>query len=537
MATYLIKNIRYFIFIIVFGMSAACVGVVVQFLKGSVLDSALEFDFDSTLVYILLLFALIAAEIILYWLCLKISNSFVVKCMKDLKCDFFSSLLNQNYIKFREKSESEYVSTYTKSMEVIENSWFRTLPIFVEILSRVVFVSAGLFILDWRLAIVTLFLLSTPIYIPKLIEAKLINSQNKAVASIEKNIEHFTEWMQAFETIKNFNISSKIRKMYQDSIQNAAHDDLANRNLSTVSRIIMMCISYFSYFIVIAFSAYLVFDGTFSAGSFFIAIGMIDQLSYPLISLSGLVQNIVSVKDIANNLQPLDANQLEIYPALNSNEKYDSIDFNDSILFDNVSFSYPESNEKLLSNFTLKLPKGSKTLITGASGKGKTTLLNLLFSYYQPSKGSVTIDGQNVHNLSVYHMNTIVRQEPHLFADTVRNNLTLYSDMEDETLIRVLSHVNLQKMANVDGLNKQIELGGKNLSGGEKKRISLARALLRNSPILLLDEPLANLDEANIDSLEDLILSIKDRTVIVVSHHFSHDKLCAFDYHIDLDEE
>ncbi|MCL2717979.1 MAG: ABC transporter ATP-binding protein/permease [Lachnospiraceae bacterium] len=534
MKVYLKRNKKMFIFIILFSVLTACTGVFVQFLKGSVLDSALNLSINETLLYAVLLFALISVEILFFWLYCKTSNNFVVKCMKALKLDFFSSLLKKDYVGFRNKSEAEYISTYTKSMAVLEQKWFSTLPVFFEILSRIIFVSIGLFILDWRLAIITLFLLSTPIYIPKLIKNKLVKAQNKAVASTEKNIEYFTEWIQAFETIKNFNIVSKIQKMFQGSMQKAVYDDLANRNLNTISRIIMMCISYFSYFIVIAFSAYLVLDGTFSAGDFFIAIGMIDQLSYPLISLSGLVQNIISVKDIAGNVISFSAELPE--DDTNNKENKDIETFDEYILFEKIYFSYPDSSEILLNNFNLNLPKGSKTLITGASGRGKSTLLNLLFAYYTPNQGCIKIDGKDLNDINIYDLISIVRQEPHMFADTLRNNLTLYDDIQDDVLIDMLKRVNLVKIANIDDLNKKIELGGKNLSGGEKKRIALARTLLRETSILLFDEPLANLDEANVDSIEDLILSIEDKTIIVVSHHFSANKLNAFDYHIDLDK-
>jgi len=154
-------------------MSTACVGVFVQFMKGSVLDSALELNARLTLIYALFLFALIAFEITFFFLYCKSSNRFVTRCMKSLKIDFFRSLMAKSYVKFRDVSESEHTATYTKSIDTLEENWFSTLPVFVEILSRVIFVSIGLFILDWRLALITMFLLSTPIYVPKLIEKKL----------------------------------------------------------------------------------------------------------------------------------------------------------------------------------------------------------------------------------------------------------------------------------------------------------------------------------------------------------------------------
>lgn len=121
-----------------------------------------------------------------------------------------------------------------------------------------------------------------------------------------------------------------------------------------------------------------------------------------------------------------------------------------------------------------------------------------------------------------------MRQEPFLFEDTLRNNLTMFQPLSDQSLIEMLQSVGLHQFASVDKLDAMINPGGDNLSGGEKKRIGLARSLLRDSPILILDEPLANLDDENVSNIENLILSITDRTVIVISHQFSIEKHSSF---------
>ena len=120
-----------------------------------------------------------------------------------------------------------------------------------------------------------------------------------------------------------------------------------------------------------------------------------------------------------------------------------------------------------------------------------------------------------------------------MFHDTLRNNLTMYQDVLDSKLFEVLKSVGLDRYANNQALDGIITENGANFSGGEKKRICLARALLRETDVLILDEPLANLDDATAERVEDLLLSIKDKTVLVVSHQFSLDKLSAFDEVVD----
>ena len=124
---------------------------------------------------------------------------------------------------------------------------------------------------------------------------------------------------------------------------------------------------------------------------------------------------------------------------------------------------------------------------------------------------------------------TVVRQEAVLFRDTMRNNLTMFSDIPDGKLIEVLNDLGLSKFANTEALDELITENGANLSGGEKKRICLARALLRDTDVLILDEPLANLDDATAKKIEDLLLSIKGKLMLVVSHQFTEEKLSNFD--------
>ena len=130
---------------------------------------------------------------------------------------------------------------------------------------------------------------------------------------------------------------------------------------------------------------------------------------------------------------------------------------------------------------------------------------------------------------STYDCMTVVRQEAILFRDTLRNNLTMFRHIPDETLRTMLEDLGLSKFATREALDGLIAENGANLSGGEKKRICLARALLRDTDVLILDEPLANLDDATAKLIEDLLLSIPKKLLIVVSHQFSEEKLSRFD--------
>ena len=305
---------------------------------------------------------------------------------------------------------------------------------------------------------------------------------------------------------------------------------LKDRKLSAVSQLVTTLISYLSYFIVMICATWLVLTGEFSAGQFFVAIGMIDQLSYPLISLAEVIRQLVAIKPTCDAMNKF----LEV--SLEEQDKNSLQGLDSAVEFKNITFSY--GNQKpILQNFNFTIKKGKRYLLKGPSGCGKTTAVNLLLRYYNIDSGELLIDGQGIESFDrTYDCVTVVRQEAVLFHDTLRNNLTMYREITDKKLIALLSDLGLNKYANIESLNSVVTEDGTNFSGGEKKRICLARALLRDTDVLILDEPLANLDEETSRKIEDIFLAISDRTVIVVSHQFSEEKVGEFYQVLDFEK-
>lgn len=281
--------------------------------------------------------------------------------------------------------------------------------------------------------------------------------------------------------------------------------------------------SYLSYFIVLASSSWLVLSGTFSAGDFFVAVGMIDQLSYPLISLAGIIRRLVAIKPSCDAMEQFvsqsgERAQTRSLPGVER-----------EICCRNVSFGYTDDRQ-LLPGFSFKTERSGKYLIKGPSGCGKTTAVNLLLRYHDVTDGMIAVDGVPITEYdTTYAAMTVVRQEAVLFHDTLRNNLTMYGDISDSRLMDMLKSVGLDRYANVRSLDTVIMEHGANLSGGEKKRICLARALLRDTGVLILDEPLANLDDSTARKIEDLLLSVSGKLVLVVSHQFTEEKYSLSD--------
>lgn len=251
--------------------------------------------------------------------------------------------------------------------------------------------------------------------------------------------------------------------------------------------------------------------------------GMIDQLSYPIISLSYFIQDLISSKPVYLAL----LKEIDYTVSTSSNQHLDPTKF-EHLTFNNISFGYADN--KILTNLNLSFSVNNKYLIRGKSGSGKTTVINLLLKYYQPKIGTISVNDMSLNDLgNLNDIITVMWQDAILFEDTLRNNLTMYQEYNDNHLFEILNSVGLDVYANSESLDMMINENGTNLSGGERRRITLARSLLRDTPILILDEPLANLDDLNAQLIESYLLNIKNRLVIVISHQFSPEKMIEFD--------
>ena len=527
MKQYQKSNRRYFVGALVSVLISTCFGVLLQFFKGDVLDHAVAGETRQTLYYAVLLISCILCEVLGFFLYDRFSAQFVVGCTKELKHDVFVSIVRRDYVSYKEHPQGEYIAKYTNEIDAIQERRFRMLPMFWEILFKIILVSGALFLLDWRIAIITISLLTTPLYIPTLIEKKLQNAQSAYLQAVEDNLAKVNDWLSGFEIIKNYSIEKNVMAKFKSANDTTMEKLLNDSQLGNISRLISTLISYLSYFVVLACAAWLVLRGDFSAGDFFVAIGMIDQLSYPLISLAGIIRQLISIKPTCAALE-------EFLRSPNAKQPMGSVTtLRRDIRFKDVSFSY-DGQRPVLDGFDLTILKGKRYLLKGPSGCGKTTAINLLLKYYTATGGSIEIDGTPLSRIgSTYDLITVVRQEATLFRDTLRNNLTMYRDVPDVKLLEVLKSIGLDRYANAESLNSTVTESGTNFSGGEKKRICLARALLRDTDVLILDEPLANLDSATAERIEDLLLSIRSKTVLIVSHQFTDTKLHHFDRVID----
>ena len=358
-------------------------------------------------------------------------------------------------------------------------------------------------------------------------------------------------------------IEERIARDFDQGNDELRRAELALEKKKAAGFSISFLTSLLGQFGAVAVTAYLIFRGKLEAGSFISVTGITMACGAPLYWISNHWQTLISSRaarrDVlaflaeAENRTLIESSYPSLRPDLLSevcgNRKVSRrkqskpshsapplLTAPPKVEYRNVSFGY-QPELMLIENLSLKLKAGSHTLITGPSGCGKSTLANLLLRYDDTLSGEILIDGHKLQEMGdISSFASISRQEAILFSDSFRENLTMGNpEICDEDVFALLKKVGLEKWANKLSLDKKVEAQGENLSGGEKKRLSLVRTLLRKMPLVILDEPLANIDPDNVERVETLITCLDNCTLLVISHQGSEVFRASFDQIIEFE--
>ena len=276
--------------------------------------------------------------------------------------------------------------------------------------------------------------------------------------------------------------------------------------------------------VLLYYGSILVFDDLLQPETFFTFVFAFYQVIEPSKSFASAYYNIQKgmgalerIENILNTPNPIQ--EKENAEVVN--------DFSESITFDNVSFVYKDSSEKVLDEVNLTIPKGSVLAIVGPSGAGKSTLADMLPRFYDPVSGSIRIDGKDIRNVTLSSLRDVfgmVSQEAILFHDTIRNNITFGKDASEEAIMAASKVANAHDFISAmpDGYDTVIGDRGMKLSGGQRQRLTIARAILRNPPVLILDEATSALDSESEKLVQEALTKLMEgRTSVVIAHRLS----------------
>ena len=462
----------------------------------------------------------------LNFISLRLRNKLVRQIMSRYKNKVFQSILDRDYRDFSKEKSGKFISVLTENMKKIEQDYLHQYFNISKNLSLMIFSLLAMFIGNWFLTLLVIIASIIPMMISGFIGQKSASLQNRAMVADQKYLAKVKDILAGFLVIKSFNVKDAICEDYSHESEKFDEINFIKGKFDVLANVISQLSGMIVFLVAFGGGMYLVFNGYTTIGSVTAIVQLVNFVVMPLNEIG------MGMSKFREGQATLDAFEVKDVTELQTGETKEY--FDDVISFSNIDFSYPNAEEKIFNHLSLKIKKGEKIAIVGMSGSGKSTLLNLLLRFYDVTSGHISIDNidlQAISAESLYNLMTIVQQDVYIFDDTLRANITLNQSFTDEEIKQAVQQSGLESyvLENESGLQTLCGENGSNLSGGQKQRLSIARALIRKTPILLLDEATSSLDNQVTTEIENSILDIQDLTALVVTHKLNENILKKYD--------
>lgn len=444
--------------------------------------------------------------------------------LKDLRNDVYKKITSLPLAFYSEKRKGDTMSRISTDVLEIQHSFLSILELIIREPLTIVFTIASMFMISVKLSLFVLIFIPVSGFVISLIGKSLKRNSNK----VQKEQGHFLsivdETLSGLKVIKGFNGEKNFSTKFEASTKrfyNYSNKLLNKQNLAGPT----------SEFLGISVIAALLWYGgqmvlnekTLDPSLFLVYMGLAYQILTPAKAISKASYSIKRGNAAAERVMDILNTDSTLEDVSNATKK---TSFDEAIELNEIHFKYEE--KYVLKNFSISVPKGKTVALVGQSGSGKSTIANLVTRFYDVNDGHIKIDGTNIKTITKHSLRNLiglVTQDSILFNDSIKNNIMLGKDNASDTqVIKALKIANAWEFVKdlPNGINTNIGDSGNKLSGGQKQRISIARAVLKNPPIMILDEATSALDTES-ERLVQIALEnmMKNRTSIIIAHRLS----------------
>lgn len=444
--------------------------------------------------------------------------------LKDMRNALYKKTLELPLAFYSEKRKGDVISRISADVNEVQNSFLAILELIVKEPLTIVFTIATMLIISTKLTLFVFIFIPVSGYIISLIGKQLKKQSTKAQQEQGTFLSTIEETIGGLKVVKGYNSENYFNTVFQNSTERFFNlsNSIGNRqNLASPA-------SEFMGITVIAILLWyggqmVLIDKTLSGPSFIAYMGLAYNILTPAKAISKASYGVKRGNAAAERvLEILDQEN----PIVSKPDAIEKTTFDNSINIQNINFKY--ENETVLKDFSLQIKKGQTVALVGQSGSGKSTIANLLTRFYDVNDGTISIDGINIKDMNLQSLRGLmglVTQDSILFNDTIKANISLGKlDATDDEIIEAL------KIANAYEFVKDLPLGiytnigdsGNKISGGQKQRLSIARAVLKNPPIMILDEATSALDTESEKFVQVALENMmQNRTSIVIAHRLS----------------
>ena len=418
---------------------------------------------------------------------------------------------------FNDTSLGHITSVTTNTLEQMSDIAVRAIMLVLQGSITTIVIGIGMFVFDWRIGLISVGFIIIFMLVNTVTNKKIAVVADEKINADREMVGVILEFIQGIAEIRNYNIFAQNRSRVANSIERKKNADITAETTAIPAVGFQMLITKIAGVAIAGASLYFFFTGTMEL-NYLITMLMCSFMVFEALDSAGIYTALLKVigrgVDLANeilSIEQMDTNGEEIHPE------------NRDIHLEHVSFAY--ENRKIIDDVTLDIKEKTTTAIVGPSGGGKTTITSLIARFWDVGEGKVTLGGRNVKDYSFDSLMenfSFVFQRVYLFEDTIANNIRFgrpEASMDEVIAAAKKACCHDFIMSLPDGYETVVGEGGATLSGGEKQRIAIARAIMKDAPIIILDEATANVDPENEKDLTEAIENLtKEKTIIMIAH-------------------
>ena len=535
MKKYIKANLKYLILSILFALLSTVSFYFITRNMGKVVDAAGAGNFEIIKESSLYALLFIVLWVFTSYLMLNSSNNFSNNVALSLNRDYCRAVFLMPTAIYDKKSNDYYINLMNEDLNILRRDYFLTLSHFVSYVIQAIVFLVGLFLISPYFCALSLVFSILPFFLSKFVTKKLQKLQMEVSQSNEEKFGGIKEIVFGSHPIKQSgNEETFINRYLKVLGKNLSTIKESNIKMNIFNQS-MRGVGLLSQLVILSLGALLILKGTVTTGDLIMSMFFITSVSDAVGNAIETYNNIKSTKGVGDKFLNM----------LKSNEELpkgralalDAGKVKDGVSVNNFSFAFGDRD--IFKNFSYELADGGSYAVIGESGSGKSTFARLLTKELDGYKGEVTVYGQDLNDISeksLFESVAVVPQEAMIFKDSLFNNITMYdsSIKEDSD-----EYKDIIKKLNLEGLAKKEKEGTLDVlqaSGGEKERISIARAMIRKPKILILDEPTTGLDPDNAREVKKIITNLDGVLRLVITHDYDEEYLKKFDGVIFMNE-
>ena len=520
-------NTMCFIFALCEPLFMSIGALIVSWLLQQILDLIGGYETGFSLLQLTIIaLGLIGVCTVAYMISYISKPKFITRGISQYKEYVFRELTKKNISAFSGENSSTYISALTNDIQAIEKGYLWNT--FTMLTSLLTFIGAMVLMIWYSplLTLVAIGLSLLPLIAAILMGNKVAEEEKKVSDRNEIYTSTLKDCLGGFSVIKSFKAEAQMIRTFKENVQELSKAQCRKHKMNILVEMFGTVAGIMAQLGVFIFGAYLAMSGKgITAGTILVFVQLMNYVLSPI----GTIPTCVAERKAAKALIEKIANALNINVREESETEHHKMER--SIVVKNLSFGY-EAEKQILKNINYTFDLGKKYAIVGASGSGKSTMLNLLMASYHNYDGTICYDDTELREISssnLYEIESIIQQNVFVFNATIRDNITMFHDFSEEQINEAIRLSGLSALIEEKGTDYLCGENGSGLSGGEKQRISIARSLLKKSQVLLVDEATAALDAETAYQVSSAILGLENVTSIVVTHSLDEGLLKQYD--------